>query len=122
MSSNVTPIPSAAYSPAELAREIAAAMVQSPYLYLQGAGSNGSDGSVTGIHLRWALLRSLGGHLPKGNLAAGPGAPYPAPYGFNKTDDFVKLLRVAYRQQYPCVVNFSTSRPVSVVETGTQRS
>jgi hypothetical protein len=84
---------------ASLSNDISAgvATVQNPYLYIQAAGSDGSDGSVRGIDLRWALLRSLAGHLPKGNLAAGPGAAYPAAYGFNKTDDFVNVLRVTYR-------------------------
>jgi hypothetical protein len=97
-------------------------LVQSPYLYLQAAGSDGSDGSVRGIHLRWALLRSLGDNqLPKGNLAAGPSAPYPAPYGFNKAADFIYLLRAPYIEPYPCTVNFATAHPAAVVETGPQR-
>jgi hypothetical protein len=108
-----------------LHKEIAAATaeVQSPYLYLQAAGSDGSDGSAPGIHLRWDLLRSLGDtHLPKGNLAAGAGALYPAPYGFNKPDDFVTVLRVPYGRRYPCTVNFSSDPVAAVVETGPQRS
>jgi hypothetical protein len=107
-----------------LNKEIAAAIaeVQSPYLYIQAAGSDGSDGSAPGIHLRWDFLRSLGEkHLPKGNLAAGPGARYPAPYGFNKVDDFVTVLRVPYDRHYPCTVNFSTDRTVAVEETGARR-
>jgi hypothetical protein len=121
MMPNLTP--AANYGAADLSNDMnaAIAMVQSPYLYLHAAGSDGSDGSVSGIDLRWFLLRSLLEHLPKGNLAVGPGAPYPATYGFNRADDFVKLLRVHYGQQYPCTVNFSTSRPVAVVETGPQR-
>ena len=31
--------------------------VQSPYIYLQTVGSDGSDNSAPGIHLRWDLLR-----------------------------------------------------------------
>lgn len=96
--------------------------VQSPYLYIQAAGSDGSDGSARGIQLRWDLLRSLGKkHLPKGNLAAGPDARFPASYGFNKADDFVTVLRVPYSRRYPCTVNFSTDRIVAAVETGPQR-
>ncbi|HSU17362.1 hypothetical protein [Longimicrobium sp.] len=109
---------------AALAADLAAgvAQVQSPWLYLQGAGSDGSDGSASGIHLRWDLLRELGeGHLPKGNLAAGPSAAYPAPYGFHRPDDFVTLLRVLYARRFPCVVSFATNRPVSVEESGPQR-
>lgn len=107
-----------------LHKEIAGgiAEVQSPYLYIQAAGSDGSDGSARGIHLRWDLLRSLGEkHLPKGNLAAGPDARFPAFYGFNKADDFVTVLRVPYDRRYPCTVNFSTDRMVAAVETGPQR-
>ncbi|HEV7681138.1 MAG TPA: hypothetical protein VGO68_03375 [Pyrinomonadaceae bacterium] len=107
-----------------LATEIAAAIVQvqSPYLYIQAAGSDGSDGSAPGIHLRWDLLGSLGEkHLPKGNLAAGPDARYPAFYGFNKADDFVTVLRVPYDHHYPCTVNFSSDQMVAAVETGPQR-
>src|ERR1044071_4098313 len=107
-----------------LSKEIAAgiAEVQSPYLYLQAAGSDGSDGSAPGAHLRWDLLRSLGEkHIPKGNLAAGPGAPYPASYGFNKADDFVTVLRAPYIRTYPCTVNFATDRAAAMGETGPGR-
>jgi hypothetical protein len=98
------------------------ALVQSPYLYVQAAGSDGSDGSASGIHVRWELLRSLEKHLAKGDLAAGSAPRYPAPYGFNKADDFVTLLRVPYVRPYPCTVDFSNARPKAVVETGPQRS
>ncbi|HEY5217895.1 MAG TPA: hypothetical protein VIJ17_13485, partial [Pseudolabrys sp.] len=102
--------------------DAAVAQMQSPYLYLQAAGSDGSDGSASGIHLRWDLLRSIGeSHLPKGNLAAGPAPRYPASYGFNKADDFVRLLRVPYLRPYSCTVNFSTARASTLVETGAQR-
>jgi hypothetical protein len=107
-----------------LSQDIASAIaqVQSPYLYIQAAGSDGSDGSAPGIHLRWDFLRSLGEkHLPKGNLAGGPAASYPALYGFNKPDDFVTVLRVPYNRRYPFTINFSTDRMATVVETGPQR-
>lgn len=106
-----------------LRRDIEAALVkiQSPDLYLQAAGSDGSDGSASGIHLRWTLLRSLENHLPKGNLAAGPGAQYPASHGFNKPDDFVSLLRVPYIETYPCTVNLKSDRASKIVDTGPQR-
>jgi len=97
------------------------AMIQSPYLYLQAAGSNGTDGSADGIHLRWDFLRSLGNHFPKGNLASGTGAPYTAAYGFNKANDFVDIMRVPYYFRYPCTVNFNTDLPNSLVETGITR-
>lgn len=100
----------------------AIAEVQSPYLYLQAAGSDGADGSAPGIHLRWDFMGTLGdNHLAKGNLAAGPDARYPASYGFNKADDFVTVLRVPYGRRYPCTVNFSADQVVAVAETGPQR-
>lgn len=116
--------PSALTHVTALLRDLSAGTVlpQSPYLYIQAAGSDGSDGSAPGAHLRWTLLRGLGdNHLPKGNLAAGTGAPYPAPYGFNKPNDFVTVLALPYGTTYPCTVNFNTDRPASVVETGAQR-
>lgn len=106
-----------------LSKDIAASLaeVQSPYLYLHAAGSDGADGSARGVHLRWALLRSLEDHLPKGNLAGGPGARYLAPYGFNKAEDFVTVLRVPYDRRFPCTVSFLTDRPAAVGETGAER-
>ncbi|MFN8302439.1 MAG: hypothetical protein U0U46_08110 [Saprospiraceae bacterium] len=97
------------------------AKVQSPYLYLQAAGSDKSDYSADGIHLRWELMRTIGDHLPKGHLAGGVGAAYPASHGFNKPADFVELLRVPYHYRYPCTVNFTTDLPVALIETGPTR-
>jgi len=66
---------------------------QSPFLYLQAAGSTGEDGSAKGVHLRWLFKNALGdNHLPKGNLAANT-------TGFNKADDFVKICKVPYEKQ-----------------------
>ncbi len=97
-------------------------VLQSPYLYMQAAGSDGSDGSTKGINLRWTLLRGLGDtHLPKGDLAAGPAARYPASYGFNKAGDFVGILGVPYLTRYPCIVNFARDRPVALAESGAER-
>lgn len=103
----------------EIAEDVA--QFQSPWLHLQAAGSDGSDGSVRGVHLGWDLLRSLDAHLPKGDLAAGPSAPYPATGGFNRRDDFVYLLRAPYERRFPYTVNFANSRPAAVNETGTKR-
>lgn len=67
--------------------------VQSPYLYLQAVGSDASDGSARGAHLRWELQRGLGErHLPKGDLAA-PGGPFPASLDFDRKDDYVHIYR-----------------------------
>ncbi len=64
-------------------------LLQSPYLYLQAAGSKGED-STPGIHLRWHLLRNLGeNHLPKGDYAS-------TTHNFNKKDDFVRIYRAPY--------------------------
>ena len=69
---------------------------QSPYVYLQAAGSDGSDATSIGIDLRWTLLRSLGElHLPKGDFAA-PGGPFETTTGFNRADDYVRIYRSPY--------------------------
>lgn len=122
-SASPAPVPDVGGVLDALSKDIAAALaaVQSPYLYLHAAGSDGSDGSARGVHLRWALLRSLEDHLPKGNLAGGPGARYLAPYGFNKAEDFVTVLRVPYDRTFPCTVSFLTDRPAAVGETGALR-
>ncbi len=75
--------------------------VQSPYLYLQSAGSTGADGSTYGAHVRWMLLRNLGRtHLPKGDHAA-------TTINFNRQDDFVQLFRSRYTTRYPTIIDFS---------------
>lgn len=61
---------------------------QSPHLYLQAAGSLGTD-STKGIHLRWLLKQALATHLPKGDYAI----PH---IHFNKHDDFVRIYRSPY--------------------------
>ncbi|MDR0941665.1 MAG: hypothetical protein LBM68_05515 [Bacteroidales bacterium] len=87
---------------------------QSPYLYLQGAGSNGSDGSAQGIHLRWDFLGTLAeNHIPKGNLAA-PGSEYYTSAGFNKAHDFVKLYRTRYNHNFPVIIDFTAMAPTSI--------
>lgn len=65
-------------------------LVQSPYIYLQTAGSDWSDGSAEGFHLRWDLQRELGEqHLPRGNASVGNAI-------FNRNGDFVKVFRSKY--------------------------
>lgn len=70
--------------------EIAAnSLLQSPYLNLQAAGSDGSDSS-RGILLRWFLAGTVGdSHLPKGGLAT-------STINFNKPDDYVRLYRAPW--------------------------
>ncbi len=85
---------------------------QSRYLHLQAAGSDGSDGSLAGHHLRWGLRGNLGAkHLPKGNLAST--AQFATTVAFNKPDDYVKLHRFEY-VPLPTTVNFMTQQPVVV--------
>lgn len=87
-------------------------MSQSPYLYLQAAGSDGLDETVKGFHLRWDLKGILGAkHFPKGNLS-GPYGMYPAIYGFNKADDFVKIYKTPFVDDYMTKLDL-TSQPSS---------
>jgi hypothetical protein len=83
------------------------ARFQSPYIILQAAGSDFSDATVRGFHLRWDLLRSLASHIPKGNLAA-PGGPWPTTIGYNRADDFVRIYRAELRSDYGIDVTFAT--------------
>lgn len=94
---------------------------QSPYVYLQAAGSDASDDSVYGFHLRWDLMRNLGDtHLPKGNLSGPSGASYPTSLGFSRDDDFVRVYKTAFQEKYEVTVNFNTA-PNTLVETGATR-
>jgi hypothetical protein len=74
--------------------------VQSPYLYLQAAGSTGLDGSTYGAHVRWQFLRNLETHLAKGNNAR-------TTLNFNRPDDFLTLSRSRYVTRFPTIVDFS---------------
>ncbi|KFC19676.1 hypothetical protein IO90_10410 [Chryseobacterium sp. FH1] len=83
-----------------------AALVQSSCIYLQAAGSKGTD-STAGIHLRWMLKGALAEHLPKGNY-------YQSPSGFNRRNDFVTLLRAPY---VPVVIKLNLSvAPNAIVD------
>lgn len=95
-------------------------LFQSPYVYLQVAGSDGSDGSASGFHLRWDFLRTLGlEHLPKGNLS-GTNPSYPSTIGFNKNNDFVKIYRIPYNNEYTVKLDFAQS-PTSLTESNSDR-
>lgn len=77
--------------------------IQSPFLYLQAAGSTGADGSTYGAHVRWLLLRNLGEtHLPKGDYAA-------TRINFNRPDDYLRLFRSRYVERFPTIVDFSVA-------------
>jgi hypothetical protein len=83
------------------------AWLQSPYVYLQSAGSLGHDSSK-GIHLRWFFLRNLGdNHLAKGNLAASTSF-------FNKPNDFVEIYRAKYDSKIQRTLDFVNSIPILI--------
>lgn len=95
-------------------------IIQSPFLHLQAAGSDFSDYSARGVHLRWQLKGQLGDeHFPKGNLA-GPSGPYATNIGFNRDNDFVYLYKAYYKQEYAVDI-FLVKPPILAVESGTQR-
>ena len=95
-------------------------LFQSPYTYLQGSGSDNSDGSARGAHLRWHFLRRLGDtHLPKGFLS-NPTGNYPTTIGFNKDNDFVNIYRAEYINMFEVEVNFQNA-PSVLIEIGSTR-
>ncbi len=85
-------------------------LAQSPYLYLQGAGSDKTDGSAPGVHLRWTMLGSLGeSHIPTGNMASNHVS------NFKKSNDFVKIYRTKYDYNFPIIVDLSTT-PSKIID------
>ena len=92
---------------------------QSPHTYLQAAGSDGTDGTSPGIHLRWAFQKTLGDlHLAKGNLTPA------SSLGFNRANDFVKLYRVAYDKKADIKIKFTNvaaNLPSTEISTGATR-
>ncbi|NVK64986.1 MAG: hypothetical protein HWE22_10385 [Flavobacteriales bacterium] len=95
-------------------------MFQSPYIYLDAAGSDQSDDSVEGFHLRWDLLRNLGEtHLPKGDYSAAGGS-YPTNIGYNREDDYVRIFKTPFNMAYYVDVNFSVV-PDVITEVGLDR-
>jgi len=76
--------------------------LQSPQIYLQAGSSNGEDGSVSGVHLRWTFNNYLGeNHLPKGDFAG-------TNYLFNKSKDVVKIYRSVFNEEYKLCVDLSS--------------
>ncbi len=64
--------------------------LQSSAILIEAVGSDGSDGSAVGNHIRWSfgkLLKEY--HLPKGNFSSNE-------YNYNKPNDFVHLYRIPY--------------------------
>ncbi len=95
-------------------------IVQSPYVYLQAAGSDGKDKTVEGIHLRWDFLKSLGeNHLAKGNYTKFPA--YNSALGFNRSNDFIKIYRTPFRKGFFINLEFDVAVP-TVINTGTTRA
>ncbi len=77
----------------------------SPDLYLQTAGSDGMDGTLAGIHLRWGLTGVLQDHFPKGSLASGT-------VGFNQANDFIFISRTPYTNPISITLDFETTTPI----------
>ncbi len=87
-------------------------LVQSPFVYLQAAGSDNSDDTPTGYHLRWDFRQILAErHIAKGSLSGNYGL-YPATYDFNKDDDYVKVYRTPFQENYYSDVDFNTQPDV----------
>jgi hypothetical protein len=94
---------------------------QSPYIYLQAAGSDGGDDTPKGFHLRWELMRRLGEqHLPKGDLAA-PGGRYPTNIGFNRPDDYVRIYKTPFASEFGITLDFAQP-PTQLIEFGAIRA
>lgn len=95
--------------------------IQSGFLHLAAAGSNGSDNSAHGNHLRWQLLGNLGKkHLPKGTLSNS--GTYATTIAYNRNNDYVKLYRAIYQiDQYRTAVNMFSTNPTTIVSSGDTR-
>jgi hypothetical protein len=101
-------------------RKFVRPLLQSPYVYLQAAGSDGSDGTAEGIHLRWALQGRLGdNHLPKGDLAE-PGSPYASSLHFNRADDYARIYKTQFDRKL-AQIRIEVDQPDAVVEAGPER-
>lgn len=77
-------------------------------IYLQAAGSDSSDGSSPGVHLRWSFMNKLAEeHLPKGRLAQ-QSTVYPDYYTnsfHNKDQDYVRLFRIPYLEKQAITID-----------------
>lgn len=98
-------------------------LIQSPYLYLQAVGSDETDASSKGIHLRWRFQKSLGDqHLAKG-IYANPSSPYHTAIGFNKSNDFIKIFRAPYGEKFQTRVQIrDTVLPTQEIKAGNIRT
>ncbi|ASS49321.1 MAG: hypothetical protein A3D31_03650 [Candidatus Fluviicola riflensis] len=90
-------------------------LFQSGYTYLQAVGSDGTDETVSGRHLKWDFLKLLGDqHLPKGDYTGI--APYVTADGFNKSNDYVRILRHKFEGKPYHVQLITTNAPGEVVQ------
>ncbi|MBK9477681.1 MAG: hypothetical protein IPO70_11140 [Bacteroidetes bacterium] len=82
---------------------------QSGYAYLQAAGSDGTDNTVIGRHLRWDFLRTLGeNHLAKGDNILN--SIYSSNSKFDRSDDFIKISKTLFTQKkHFLTLDFSSS-------------
>ncbi|MBA3899398.1 MAG: hypothetical protein H0X62_04170 [Bacteroidetes bacterium] len=81
-------------------------LFQSPYTYIQAAGSDGTIKYSPGIHLRWDLMRSLGENtIPRGDL----GGYYPAFGDYNRDNDYVRIYRAQANNYYSVNVSFTNA-------------
>ncbi len=96
-------------------------MFQSPYVYLQAAGSDKADGTAKGIHLRWDLLKTLGdNHIPKGDYTLQP--DYATTLPFNRSNDYVRVYRTKYPPAYVLKVKLKNNNlPTYEMQTGVTR-
>jgi hypothetical protein len=81
----------------------------SPGLYLQTTGSDGTGGIAAGIHLRWSLAGELGeNHFPRGSYSNSQSSPS----GYNRPDDYVYIDRTLYTSIARVRLDFETAKPV----------
>ncbi len=118
---NHYPIPNHYICPEPASVPIDGSLVQSPYLYMQAAGSDNSDDSSAGMHLRWRFNKSLGdNHFAKGTYA-NVGSPYYTTIGFNQPDDYVKIYKTPYNTKYEAKVTINNTTIPTEVTTGGKR-
>jgi len=79
-------------------------------IYLQVAGSDGSNGIAEGYHLRWSLTDLLGdNHLPKGDYYNATSGQLS---GFNRKDDYVRVYRTPYVNTQRIYLDLEQTRPI----------
>ncbi|MCW3071347.1 MAG: hypothetical protein JWO44_1237 [Bacteroidetes bacterium] len=105
------PVPNNFICPAPSEKLNTEGLIQSPYIYIQAAGSNQADSSSKGVHLRWKFNKALGdNHFAKGAYA-NPSSPYYTTIGFNKANDYIKIYRAPYNKKFQAKVKFKNAQP-----------